>query len=491
MDETPAVLTRILPFPATTSLSQVYASLNLHRPHTVVLDSSAEPSPGGAMRLARYCFIAQEPFGVLEAYPHGVLWHGAGGTARLQGDPLETLQRFLRRYPLSDTDAPTPLPAGVLGYFGYGLKASIEPSPNRLPAPNRLPLFWLGFYDAIAAVDIEQRQVVLTSSGLPDTGLRACRRAQRKLQRLVARWKRALAAEPIEPAWTVSCGEAVPLWSRTEYLRAVHRAKEYLAAGDIYQVNLAQAYQASFEGDAVSLFLKIREVSPAPFGAFIQAGDFTVISASPERFLHVNPATRTVHTRPIKGTRPRSRDPIEDQQLAHELIHSDKDRAEHIMIVDLERNDLGRVAEIGSVQVTEMMTLEGYAQVYHLTSTIQAQLRDNVDVEALLRATFPGGSITGAPKVRAMQIIEELEPVAREVYTGSIGYISFHGGLDLNIAIRTAVLRDHQLTVYGGGGIVADSEPEQEYEEIQAKLAGWFQAISAGGKAHAVGMVER
>jgi len=201
--------------------------------------------------------------------------------------------------------------------------------------------------------------------------------------------------------------------------------------------------------------------------------------------------TRTVHTRPIKGTSPRSADPDEDRLLAAQLLHSPKDRAEHIMIVDLERNDLGRVAEIGSVQVAEMMALEGYAQVYHLTSTVRAQLRDNVDVETLLRATFPGGSITGAPKVRAMQIIEELEPVAREVYTGAIGYIAFHGGLDLNIAIRTAVIRDDRITLYGGGGIVADSEPEREYEEIRAKLCGWFQAMETGRQTHAVDMVQR
>ena len=491
MSEPLPLYTTVIPLPASLSLSQIYARCNLCQPHTVVLDSGAEPSPRGIFRLARYCFIAQEPFAVLEAYPDHVLWRDAGGTVRMENDPLRVLQGFLRRFHLPVDDAPTPLPAGVLGYLGYGLKAFIEPCPNRLPAPNQLPLYWFGFYDTIATIDIDAWRLLLTSTGLPFSGATAHRRAQRRLQQAAARWEKVLIGQTAVPEPAVSCGEPFPLWARKDYLHAVQQAQHYIAQGDIYQVNLAQAYQAHFRGNPASLFLRIREVSPAPFSAFIDTGRFCVTSASPERFLHMNPVTRTVHTRPIKGTSPRSADPDEDRLLAAQLLHSPKDRAEHIMIVDLERNDLGRVAEIGSVQVAEMMALEGYAQVYHLTSTVRAQLRDNVDVETLLRATFPGGSITGAPKVRAMQIIEELEPVAREVYTGAIGYIAFHGGLDLNIAIRTAVIRDDRITLYGGGGIVADSEPEREYEEIRAKLCGWFQAMETGRQTHAVDMVQR
>jgi para-aminobenzoate synthetase component 1 len=491
MSEMPPLYTTVIPLPTSLSLSQIYARCDLCEPHTVVLDSGAEPSPRGSFRLARYCFIAQEPFGVLEAYPDCVLWQDAGGTLRLEGDPLHVLQSLLRCFHLPVSDAPTPLPAGALGYLGYGLKAFIEPCPNRLPAPNRLPLYWFGFYDTIATIDMDEWKVILTSTGLPFSGAAAHRRAQQRLQQAAARWEKALGGLTVAPEPTVSCGEPFPLLARKDYLRAVQQARHYIAQGDMYQVNLAQAYQAHFRGNPASLFLRIRQVSPAPFSAFLNTQQFSVISASPERFLHMNPVTRTVHTRPIKGTSPRSADPDEDRLLAAQLLHSPKDRAEHIMIVDLERNDLGRVAEIGSVQVAEMMALEGYAQVYHLTSTVQAQLRENVDVQTLLRATFPGGSITGAPKIRAMQIIEELEPVAREVYTGAIGYIAFHGGLDLNIAIRTAVVRDDQITVYGGGGIVADSEPEREYEEIRAKLSGWFQAMETGRPTYAVDMVQR
>jgi para-aminobenzoate synthetase component 1 len=492
MRESSPLYTTILPLPATLSLSQIYTRWNLCQPHTVVLDSGAEPSPRGHLRLVRYCFLAQEPFGILEAYPHCILWRDARGTRRLHGEPLRALGRFLRRFHLpAQQDLPTPLPAGALGYLGYGLKAYVEPCPNLLPAPNGLPLYWFGFYDTIATIDLEQQQVILTSTGLPLRGAAAHRRAQQRLQYAVARWEKVLDAQTVVPEVAVRSDELYPLWARSDYLRAVQLAKRYIAQGDIYQINLSQAYQARLRANPASLFLRMREVSPAPFSAFLNIGRFSVLSASPERFLHVNPMTRIVHTRPIKGTRPRSADPVEDQQLGWELRNSPKDRAEHVMIVDLERNDLGRVAEIGSVQVAEMMALEGYAQVYHLTSTICAQLRNDVDVERLLRATFPGGSITGAPKVRAMQIIEELEPVAREVYTGAIGYISFHGGLDLNIAIRTAVLRDEHLTVYAGGAIVADSEPEAEYEEIRAKLSGWLLTLTSGKQSHAMDLVQR
>ncbi len=268
--------------------------------------------------------------------------------------------------------------------------------------------------------------------------------------------------------------------------------KRYIADGDVYQVNLAQPFQARFEGALSALFLRARQVSPAPLTAFLRTDDYAIVSLSPERFLHLCPVTRRVHTRPIKGTRPRGSNEQEDRRLADDLRNSAKDRAEHIMIVDLERNDLGRVAQTGTVQVAELMALEGYAQVFHLTSTVEAVLRPEVDLAQILRATFPGGSITGAPKIRAMQIIEEVEPVAREVYTGAIGYIGFHGGLDLNVAIRTAVVRNGVITFHAGGGIVADSDADAEYEETLAKAQGWFESIAGAERQQdAVGLEGR
>lgn len=489
-----ALLQAVLPLPVHFTLQEIYARLPLNLPGSVVLDSAAEPSPAGRFSLARYCMVAQEPFATLEARPEGMWWHSQGECRFIAGNPLYILQNFLERYRLPVRPYPVPLPAGAIGFLGYGLKALVEPCPNRLPMLNNLPLFWLGFYDAVATIDLHRREVILTSTGLPEQGAARYQRAHEQLDALVARWQPLLngAVCPVTSAFR--CGEVRALWSRAEYQRALHLIQRYIADGDVYQVNLAQPFQAWFEGSPLGLFLRARAVSPVPFGAYLQAGDFAVISLSPERFLHLCPLSRRVHTRPIKGTRPRGATPEQDPHYAHELCTSDKDRAEHIMIVDLERNDLGRVAQTGTVRVAELMALEGFAQVYHLTSTVEAILRPDVSTVQLLQATFPGGSITGAPKIRAMQIIEEVEPVAREVYTGAIGYIGFHGGLDLNIAIRTGIVRDGNLTFYAGGGIVADSDADSEYEETIAKARGWVEAIkslSEQGTTDAVGMEGR
>ncbi len=482
--------------PAELSLQEIYARLPLQQPGVVVLDSAAEPSPAGKTPLARYCIVAQEPFGILEGTMDGVWWHSADERSRLEeGNPFRLLQMFLSRYALPVIDYPTPLPAGCIGFLNYGLKAVVEPCLNNcLPAPNRLPLCWFGFYDTIATIDLYRREVILTSTGFPEEGKARHRRAWERLLRFATQWQNILNADFVTAVPPFLCQEARAYWSQHEYVQAHQRIQKYIAAGDVYQVNLAQMFQARFEGSPVGLFLRARAISPVPFGAYLQTGDFTIISLSPERFLRVCPFTRRVQTRPIKGTRPRGCSASERIRYASELLHSSKERAEHIMIVDLERNDLGRVAQTGSVEVTELMVLEGFAQVYHLTSTIEATLRPEIDVAALLQATFPGGSITGAPKIRAMQIIEEVEPVAREVYTGSVGYIGFHGGIDMNIAIRTAVVGRGNFTFYAGGGIVADSEAEREYEETLAKASGWLQAIrtSQGGvRRDELGMVQR
>ena len=250
---------------------------------------------------------------------------------------------------------------------------------------------------------------------------------------------------------------------------AVNRIQEFISAGDIYQANLSQRFRTRYEGDPFRLFLGLRRAAPAPFSAFLDGGDFAVVSMSPERFLHLDPQTRRVETRPIKGTRPRGKTGAEDRLLARELVRSEKDRAEHVMIVDLERNDLGRVARVGTVQVRELALLETFPTLFHLTSTVEGVLAPGRDRVDLLKATFPGGSITGAPKIRAMQVIDELETVPRGIYTGSLGYLSFTGGMDLNVAIRTIVVRGGRAEFHVGAGIVADSDPEGEYQETLVK----------------------
>jgi para-aminobenzoate synthetase component 1 len=290
---------------------------------------------------------------------------------------------------------------------------------------------------------------------------------------------------PLAPAQPPALGREFPelrsTFSRDEYEAAVRQALEYIRAGDIYQVNISQRFEAACAEDPFDVYLRLRALSPAPFAAFLRFPDCAVLSSSPERFLRYTPGDQRIETRPIKGTRPRGASPEEDEALRRELLASEKDRAENVMIVDLERNDLGRVAEIGSVRVTGLFEAETYATVHHLVSTVEARLAEGRDAVDLLRATFPGGSITGAPKIRSMEIIDELEPVARGVYTGSIGYIRPNGEMDLNIAIRTMVVKDGRAYFSVGGGIVADSEPAAEYQETLDKGAAMARALVGEG----------
>ncbi len=258
-------------------------------------------------------------------------------------------------------------------------------------------------------------------------------------------------------------------------MRTIEKAKDLIARGDIYQVNLSQRFECNFDEDPFELYLKLRRINPAPFASYLNLEKFNVLSASPERFARMD--TEYIETRPIKGTRPRSSDKRQDMLLKKELLMSEKDRAEHVMIVDLERNDLGRVCEYGTVAPTEFIIVETYATVHHLVSTVRGKLRQGTDVVDCLENCFPGGSITGAPKVRSMEVIEELEPTKRGIYTGSIGYIDFCGNVDLSIAIRTILIKDRRAYFQVGGGIVADSDPEKEYRETLDKGRALMQAI--------------
>jgi para-aminobenzoate synthetase component 1 len=277
------------------------------------------------------------------------------------------------------------------------------------------------------------------------------------------------------PGTELSCN-----FTYESYTAAIRRAKEYIAAGDIYQVNLSQRFYAPLQSDGFTLYNRLRTTNPAPFAAYLRHLDVVeVLSSSPERFLRLE-ADGLVETRPIKGTIARGATPEEDRRLAEQLQASIKDRAELLMIVDLERNDLGKVCEFGTVRVPELFALESYETVHHLVATVHGRLRAGMGPVDLLRATFPGGSITGAPKIRSMEIIDELEPTTRAVYCGSIGYISAHGRMDLNIAIRTFIVRGGEVFYQVGGGIVADSDPHAEYVETLHKGRGLAAALGGG-----------
>jgi para-aminobenzoate synthetase component 1 len=336
-----------------------------------------------------------------------------------------------------------------------------------------------GLYDVIAAFDHAERRAYILSSGRPEAASAARQqRARARALWLHDRLARAPAAAPA-PDWRAR-GRFAPERPRAAVERAVAEVIDYIRAGDIFQANLTQRMAAPVpEGlSDLELYLRLRAISPAPFAAFLKCGaGLSVMSASPERFLSLAPDGR-VETRPIKGTRPRGADPAADAALARALLASAKDRAENLMIVDLMRNDLGRVSRTGSVRVPVLCGLETFASVHHLVSVVESTLKPGLGPVDLLRACFPGGSITGAPKIRAMEIIHELEDAPRGVYCGAVAWIGFDGAMDSSIVIRTVTRAGSTLLAQAGGGIVADSDPAAEYEESLVKLAPLLRALS-------------
>ncbi len=353
-----------------------------------------------------------------------------------------------------------------MGYLAYELGRHIEKLPGTAVDDLGLPELCFAFYDRVLAHDYREERTWLAAVHPEDPGA------------VLREARLALEAEPPDYPSPGGAREAsfVSNFTREEYLEAVRRVKEYILAGDIYQANLSQRFRAPLREHPWTLYRRLRRLNAAPFAAYFNAVEGQVLSSSPERFL--KGTGRRVETRPIKGTRRRSSDPEEDRRLAEELQASAKDRAELSMIVDLERNDLGRVCEYGSVQVEEHAVIEHYATVHHLVSTVVGELHEGRDVVDLLKASFPGGSITGAPKIRSMEIIDELEPTARSVYTGSIGYLGYNGDFDLNIAIRTVIVKGDAAYFQVGGGIVADSVPDDEYQETLDKGKAIFATLS-------------
>jgi len=421
--------------------------------------------------LGRSSFVGSTPFLTLTAKGKTGRVVSADGEETFQGSPFVKLRELLERYRMPRDTSDAPFVGGAVGYFGYDLCHHVERLPDTTIDDIRFPDLYLAFYDHAFLMDHESGQCVVAAcdanGGNPDEIV------GRRLAAL--RDKLGSADRPADEggaAGAIECN-----FTKEEYLRAVSRAKEYIAAGDIFQVNLSQRFHSDISCHPRRLHERLRTINPAPFAAYLEIGDCVVVSASPERFLKVR--DRHVETRPIKGTRPRRGDETRDRRMREELLASPKDNAELAMIVDLERNDLGRVCDYGSVQVTQKCVLEEHPTVYHLVATVEGDLHEDKDLVDLLKATFPGGSITGAPKIRAMEIIDELEPTKRAVYTGAIGYIGFDGAMDLNIVIRTFLIKGRRAFFQVGGGIVADSDPESEYDETLDKAKALMDSVRA------------
>jgi para-aminobenzoate synthetase component 1 len=466
------------------------------KPYSFFLDSGMDPQ-----KLGRYSFLGGEPFLVVSSRGSEISLIRGQEHEVQHGSPFDVLGRLLELYRLDHCPAPVPFLGGAVGYFSYDLCHFTERLPSTAIDDLKMPESYFAFYDTIVAFDHLEGKAYLVATGFPEMeeGQRL-RRARMRLEEIKdwlcsSRSVIAVGGSPEQSEGEAKqsrdrdCFVAIAPRDETqnkeimlksnftpeEYMKAVNRVREYIAAGDVFQVNLSQRFEADLKISPFKLYKRLRAVNPAPFASYLNFPGAAIVSASPERFLKVK--GDLVETRPIKGTRPRGKDSAEDERLAYELVHSAKDRAENVMIVDLERNDLGRVCRYGTVKVTELAILETFPTVFHLTSTVIGRLRRGKSNIDLLKATFPGGSITGAPKVRAMEIIDEIEPTKRSVYTGSIGYLSFNGDVDINIVIRTFLIRQGRAYFQVGGGIIYDSDPEAEYVETLDKAKALIRAL--------------
>ncbi len=409
-----------------------------HLPRAFLLQSGTAPGQ-------RYDILGADPNSTLTLNDDG------DGT-----DPFAAIEAMVEaRRPQEPCPLESPFAGGMVGSFGYELAHGIEQLGTPLERDADAPVLDVGLYDWFILIDHERHSTQLVAT--PNLTELEFERVRSELTR---------DPPPLQPFRTTT--EIRSVFSEDQYFSAANRILDYIKAGDCYQVNLTQRFEAGFSGDPVSLYSTVSAEQNAPFSACLLGAQHQILSFSPERLLRVNGSR--VLTQPIKGTRPRGRTEAEDRALIGELLASEKDRAENLMIVDLLRNDLGRCCVTGSIQVERLFELQSFRNVHHLVSAVTGELRPDVTALALLRSCFPGGSVTGAPKIRAMEIIRELEPVRRGPYCGAIGYYSYSGDLDMNLPIRTLVCGNNQVRYWGGGGIVADSDPALEYEESLAKV---------------------
>jgi para-aminobenzoate synthetase component 1 len=434
-------------------------------------------------KTGRYSFIGYDPFLTVMSKDSNILTQSSKSITRKTGNPFDELRHLLNSFHLENSFESIPFTCGAVGYFAYDLCHYIEKLPDTTIDDIEFPEMCFSFYDTIIAVDHLENRCFLLSVNINQNSQKSTAKRVDHVLKMI----RDGSSTPYEEESRFNGSrikrKIISNFSKENYLRAVERAKQYINAGDIYQVNLSQRFQTQIEASPYEIYKRLRKINPASFSSYLKFDNKYIISSSPERFLSLQnrPGSggmvRKIQTMPIKGTRPRGKDEDTNKKMQEELLSSKKDDAELAMIVDLERNDLGRVCNYNTVKVTEKKRLEAHPTVYHLVATVEGELHSRYDAIDLLKATFPGGSITGAPKVRAMQIIDELEPNKRSVYTGAMGYLSFNGNMDLNIAIRTFLVKDDHIFFQVGGGIVADSNPEDEYQETLHKARALIDTL--------------
>ncbi len=439
-------------------------------PFVFFLDSSLKGHPKG-----RFSFIGFDPFEIFQNK----------GSNSLK-DLRAAFEKYFAYEQKKVKNIPVPFFSGIVGYFAYDFAFNLEKVKLKSQDDLYLPDCFFGFYDAVIAIDHLKNKLHVISTGLPERNfyLRE-KRAQYRLEKVIKKLSSYSAHQGAVIAGNRDGQNETELdfdcnFTKATYLNVVQKALEYIRQGDIYQVNLAQRFlfdarRHDVEIHAPELYQSLRRLSPSSFSGYLDCGHFQILSSSPEEFLHLRDGI--AQTRPMKGTRPRGNNPKEDKKMKTGLLESQKDKAELLMITDLERNDLGRVCEYGSVKVKKMRTLEEYKTVFQTTSLIEGGLRSDKDCFDLMGASFPSGSVTGCPKIRAIEIIEELEPTRRAIYTGSLGYINSFGDINFNILIRTLLLKDEKIFFHAGSGIVSDSTPENEYNETLIKAKALKESL--------------
>ncbi len=448
------------------SIENVYSHFS-NFPNTAFLNSSLKSDK------ARYSFIGVSPFMILTAKNDQIQLKLAERNVSIKMNPFEYLESILKTYKIL-SPRHLPFAGGGIGYFSYDLKDHLEELPAAAVDDLNLPDMYFAFYRAILIHDSLSPGKLLISALEIDSP----RESSEDLIKDIILAVRSAETKSILKEKRTPRARELSLesnFSKKDYIRSIQTIIEHIRAGNIYQACLSQRFKTSLPSPAYELYQKLNKINPAPFSAYLNFEDCKIISSSPELFLHIE--NNIIETRPMKGTRPRGNTAKEDAFLKNELTKSAKDTAELLMIVDLERNDLGKISIPGSVSVTELKRIETYPTVFQTISVIKSKLSANVNPIGALKSAFPGGSISGCPKIRAMKIIEELEPTKRGIYTGAIGYISFHDTMHLNIAIRTMIVKNNDVYFHAGGGITAYSDPEKEYEETLVKAKALIDSL--------------
>lgn len=439
-----------------------YKFLSQDKPQHILLESG---------RGGRYNIVGLNPVAVIQGKGEKLHISESGKETIKRGNPLDLMQEYMEKWKTDYNPEYPPFQGGAIGYFSYDCIRYIEKLPSLAEDDLNIPDIYFLLFDDVFVYDQKEKLLWIITHYVDKHA-----EAEERLNE----WKDLWVAEvPEVPEVTMPFerpkkkNEAVA-FTETGFMKAVECIQEYIGAGDVFQVNLSTRQERTLQTHPLEIYTSLREINPSPYMGYLELGDFQIVSGSPE--LLIKKQGTEVSTRPIAGTRSRGADEQEDEELARELIENEKERAEHVMLVDLERNDLGRVCKYGTVEVDEFMVIEKYSHVMHIVSNVRGEVEEDKDAFDLVKAVFPGGTITGAPKIRTMEIIEELEPVRRGIYTGSIGWIGYSGDTELNIVIRTLLAKDGKAHVQAGAGIVIDSNPENEYKESLKKAIALWRA---------------